>query len=126
MAFGVRHGGAVSGGSVGHDRSTHPGVLSADMHARTHSLTLAALLAGLTIALGARQNFEDVQVVQGPGGGPVPRDVRPPMPGGPMAPAPAGTAVINGVVTAADTNRPVRRATVRLSSIARGINMTAT
>lgn len=73
---------------------------------------LTGLLAASSLTLLARvQVIEDVQIVQGPAGPLVPRDLAPP-----PQPEPAGSAIIQGVVVSADLGRPVRRATVRLSS----------
>jgi hypothetical protein len=86
------------------------------MPLRTHRfglVTLTSLLvaSGVALPVGG-QVIEDVQVIQGPAGPLVPRDLVPQ----PIEPQPAGTAIIEGMVVSADLGRPVRRVTVRLSS----------
>lgn len=88
---------------------------------------LGLALAGLAIDVRADRDrqMEDVQILQGPGGAggamPMGRDAT-----GAPRPTPTGTAVVSGTVVSADAGRPVRRATVRLSSATGGMPMSAT
>jgi len=96
---------------------------------RFHPLRQPVALAVLALTtfggglLVANQVVEDVQILQGPGGRPVPRDVGAGR--GPGAPQPPGTAVVAGVVVSADGGRPIRRATVRLASTLPGTEFSA-
>jgi Carboxypeptidase regulatory-like domain len=82
---------------------------------------MAVLWAGSEVATG--QHMEQVQVIGAPGGRVAgPRD----FPSPPGQAAPVGTAIVSGVVISADLGRPVRRATVRLSTVTPGPPITLT
>lgn len=80
------------------------------------------ITSAAVIAAGAQN--ETVRIFQGPGpigGGGLPRDAA----DAPRPPA-AGTAIVAGMVVSADGGRPVRRATVRLSSTTPALPMSTT
>jgi hypothetical protein len=82
----------------------------------TLSLLLIVSLSGSLVVKMAASQAQGTMVVQGPAAGPavgMPRDTR----REPATPATAGTATISGTVVSSDARRPVRRATVRLSSM---------
>ena len=79
---------------------------------RSHSsLGLIGFLICSSLSAIVFGQQEEIRVIRGAPAVPVPRDVMP------HEASPSGTAVVEGVVVSADLGRPVRRATVRLSSV---------
>jgi hypothetical protein len=77
------------------------------------SVLVIGSLPGSPVARMAASQVQEAMVFQGPAAEPsvgVPRDPR-------REPATAGTATISGTVVSSDAGRPVRRATVRMSSM---------